>query len=188
MSSKPAKPAAEGEAAPKKSKKMLVIIVVAALVVAIAAGGAFFLLSKKKKAAAEGEEEAAAEEKPAAHAVDPKAPPVFVPLEPFVVNLQPENGEQYLQVVLSFRVADAHTGDQIKALMPEIRHRILMLLSGKKASEIANPEGREALAGEIREEANTSLGYEKPKKKKKGGDEGEGGPIVAVLFTSFIVQ
>ncbi|WP_374509265.1 flagellar basal body-associated protein FliL [Niveibacterium sp.] len=187
MSSKPAKPA-EGEAAPKKSKKMLIIIIAAVVGVALAGGGAFLVLGKKKKAAdADGEDAQADEEKPAAHA-DPKAPPVFVPLEPFVVNLQPENGEQYLQVVLSFRVADAHTGDQIKLLMPEIRHRILMLLSGKKASEIANPEGREALAAEIRTEANTSLGYEPPKKKKKGADHDEGGPIVSVLFTSFIVQ
>ncbi len=187
MSSKPAKPAAEGEAAPKKSKKMLIIIVAAVVGLALAGGGAFLLLGKKKKAAAEGEDDQADEEKPAAHA-DPKAPPVFVPLEPFVVNLQPENGEQYLQVVISFRVADSHTGDQIKLLMPEIRHRILMLLSGKKASEIANPEGREALAAEIRTEANSSLGYEPPKKKKKGADNDEGGPIVSVLFTSFIVQ
>lgn len=187
MSSKPAKPAAESDAAPKKSKKMLIIIVAAAVVVALAAGGAFLLLSKKKKAAAADGEDDTAAETSTVHA-EQKAPPVFVPLEPFVVNLQPENGEQYLQVVLNFRVADAHAGDQVKQLMPEIRHRILMLLSGKKASEIANPDGREALALEIKDQANTSLGYEKPKKKKKGGEEGEGAPIVSELFTSFIVQ
>jgi flagellar protein FliL len=187
MSSKPAKPAAEGEAAPKKSKKMLIIIIAAVLVVAIAAGGAFMLMSKKKKAAAEGEDAQAEEAAPTAH-VDPKAPPVFIPMEPFVVNLQPENGEQYLQVVLTFRVADAHVGDQVKLLTPEIRHHILMLLSGKKASEIANPEGREALANEIKTEANSTLGYEPPKKKKKGEHDSEGGPVVSVLFTSFIVQ
>lgn len=187
MSSKPAKPAAEGEAAPKKSKKMLIIIIVAVLVLAIAGGGAFMMMSKKKKADAEGEDAHAEEAKPAVK-VDPKAPPVFIPVEPFVVNLQPENGEQYLQVVLTFRVADAPSGDQIKLLMPEIRHHVLMLLSGKKASEIASPEGREALADEIKEVANSTLGYEPPKKKKKGDHAGDGGPVMSVLFTSFIIQ
>ena len=183
MATKPAKPA-DGEATPKKSKKLLIIIVVV-LVAAIAGAGAFMLMSKKKQADIDGEEVQADEAKPALH-VDPKAPPVFVPLEPFVVNLQPENGEQYLQVVLSFRMADSHAGEQAKVLMPEIRHHILMLLSDKKASEIATPEGRETLASEIKAEANSSLGYEPPKRKRKSGSDG--GPVIAVLFTSFIIQ
>lgn len=202
MANKPAKAeGAEGEA-PKKSKKMLIIIIVAVLVLAIAGGAAVMLLGKKKPA--DGEEAdadaEAAHEAPAKAkvSVDKSKPPVFVPLEPFTVNLQPETGEQFLQVVLNFRAADAKLGDEVKVYMPEIRHHILMLLSSKKASEISSMEGREQLANEICIESNKVLGYEPeaPKKRKKAAapaaEEPEAlechGPIISVLFTSFIVQ
>ena len=180
---------------PPKSKKLLILIVIAVVVLAVIGAGAFMLLGGKKKAA-EGEEETAAEE-PAAHAThewpkfDPTKPPVFLPLEPFTVNLQAENGEQFLQVVASLRVLDAHTGDLVKAYMPQIRHEILSLLAGKKASEITSPEGREELATEIRDICNEIMGWEPPAqpKKKKGGTTQEAvGPVVSVFFTQFIVQ
>ncbi|MDO6387981.1 MULTISPECIES: flagellar basal body-associated protein FliL [unclassified Uliginosibacterium] len=187
--------ATDGEAAPpKKSKKLLILIVVAVLVLGLIGGGAFMLLGKKK-AAADGEEEAAAESSHAEHqwpAYDPKKPPVFMPLEPFTVNLQPENGEQFLQVVASVRVIDAHVGDTVKSFMPQIRHEILSLLSGKKASEITTPDGREELALEMKDIMNEVLGWEPPPKKKgkkkKGAEEEEVGPVVSVFFTQFIVQ
>ena len=191
MATKPVKPAAveEAAAAPKKSKKLLIFIIIGIVVLALILGGASLLLLKKNKKttdATEDEEEV----EPAKAQVDKSHPPVFVPLEPFTVNLQPENGEQYLQVVLSFRMTDAKTGEEIKAFIPEIRHRILMLLSDKKASEIASTEGRETLADEIRTQTNSVLGHESSptKKKRKGREDDPGGPVIAVFFTSFIIQ
>ncbi|GAB2887732.1 hypothetical protein GCM10027046_15090 [Uliginosibacterium flavum] len=193
----PKKEAAADEAAPapKKSKKLLIIILAAVVLLGAIGGGAYALLAKKK-VATEGEE-AAAEEAPA-HAVhewpkfDPNKPPVFLPLEPFTVNLQPDNGaEQFLQVVASLRVIDAHVGDQVKAFMPQIRHEVLSLLSGKKPSEITSPEGREELATEMKEIINVIMGFEPPpvsKKKKKTSDPEPVGPVVSVFFTQFIVQ
>jgi len=184
----PKKDEAEAAPAPKKSKKLLILVVVI-VILAIAAGGAFMLLGKKKSA--EGEEPA--EESHATHEwpkFDPSKPPVFMPLEPFTVNLQPENGEQFLQVVISVRVIDAHVGDTVKSYVPQIRHEILSLLAGKKASEITTPEGREDLADEMKGIMNDVLGWEPPAKKKssKGKGEEEPGPIVGVFFTQFIVQ
>lgn len=186
--------AADGAAPPKKSKKMLILIVAAVVLLGAVGGGAFMLMGKK--APAEGEEEAAHEEP--AHAAqtwpkfDPSKPPVFMPLEPFTVNLQPENGEQFLQVVASLRVIDAPVGEKVKSFMPQIRHEILSLLAGKKASEITTPDGREELATEMKDIMNEVLGWEPPpkkKSKKKGGEESEeAGPVVAVFFTQFIVQ
>ena len=187
--------AEEAAPAPKKSKKLLIIIVAAVVLLSAIGGGGYALLGKKK-VAAEGEDAAAAEEAPA-HAVhewpkfDPNKPPVFLPLEPFTVNLQPENGEQFLQVVASLRVIDAHVGDQVKAFMPQIRHEVLSLLSGKKPSEITSPEGREELAAEMKDIVNEIMGFEAPpvsKKKKKGAEPQPVGPVVSVFFTQFIVQ
>lgn len=199
----PKKDAEEAEVAappPKRSKKLLILIVIAVVVLALIGTGVFMLLGKKKTAAAaDGEEEVVAEE--TAHPAhkwpefDPTKDPVFMPLEPFTVNLQAENGEQFVQVVASLRVLDAHTGDKIKAFMPQIRHEILSLLSGKKASEITPPEGREALADEMKDVINTIMGWEPPPAPKKKGKKKSGehepeavGPVVSVFFTQFIVQ
>ena len=187
MSSKSAAPETAA-ATPPKSKKMLIFIVIGVAVLALVATGALLLLKKNKSTSEEGTDD----EEPAKVEVDKKHPPVFVPMDAFTVNLQPENGEQYLQIVLSMQIADAKAGEEIKTYTPEIRHRILMLLSGKKASEIATTEGREALAKQIRDQANSALGFEPKatKKKKSEDDDGEAssGPVIAVYFTSFIVQ
>ena len=191
MSKAPAKAeAAEGEAPAKGGKKKLIIIIVAVLILAIAGGGAFMLMGKKKHAA-DGED---AEEEPAHHEppkvkVDPSKPPVFVQLEQFTVNLSPDEGEHFLQSTMVLRVADAKVGDSLKLYMPELKHRIIMLLSSKKPSELATAEGREELADEIKEEANDVLGYApNPKKKNKRNRPEDDGPVLAVLFNQFIVQ
>ncbi|HMV61928.1 MAG TPA: flagellar basal body-associated FliL family protein [Zoogloea sp.] len=189
MSKAPAKAeAAEGEAPAKGGgKKKLIIIVAVVLILAIAGGAAFFLLGKKKHAEGEEEEEPAHHEPPKVK-VDPSKPPVFVQLDQFTVNLAPEEGEHFLQATMVLRVADAKVGDSLKAYMPELKHRILMLLSSKRPSELANAEGREELADEVKDEANDVLGYApNPKKKAKRRPEDDG-PVLAVLFNQFIVQ
>lgn len=182
----PAPATAEGEA-PKKKGKLMIIIIAAVVVLALAGGGAFFFLSKKGDDEGAGHDAPAAKKKPAAHKVDPSKPPTFVPLEPFTVNLQQESGEQYLQAAIVLKVDDPHAGDQVKVFMPELRDRILLLLGSKKATEISSSEGREGLADDLKNEVNGILGT--PGKVGKDGKRGEAdGPVVKVLFTSFIVQ
>lgn len=186
---KDAKPAEEaGDAPPKKSKKLLIIILAAVLVVVLAGGGAAFFLMKKSDPA---EDEDTAEEtvKPAKKKdkkKDKDAPPVFINLEPFTVNLIPETGDQYLQVVLALELEDAHAEADLKVRMPKIRNNITLLLSGKKASELLPKEGKEKLAEGLKEEINAVI--EPPTKNKKGELVRADGPIKAVLFTSFIIQ
>jgi flagellar FliL protein len=76
-------------------------------------------------------------------------PPEYLPIEPFTVNLQPENGDQYLQVAFTLQVDGAEQAELIKTNMAKVRSRVLLLLSGKKASEINTVEGKQQLAGEI---------------------------------------
>ena len=188
MSKAPAKAeAAEGEVPAKGGKKKLIIIIVAVLILAIAGGAAFMMLGKKKHA--DGEEEEEPSHEPPKVKVDPSKPPVFVQLEQFTVNLSPEEGDHFLQATMVLRVADPKVGDSLKLYMPELKHRVIMLLSSKKPSELATTDGREELASEIKEEANDVLGYApNPKKKNKRSRPEDDGPVLAVLFNQFIVQ
>ncbi|MDP2399266.1 MAG: flagellar basal body-associated FliL family protein [Burkholderiales bacterium] len=80
----------------------------------------------------------------------PALPPVFVALDPFTVNLQPENsGNQYMQVGITVKVRGQAVANRLKELMPEIRNRMLLILSAKKASELLVPEGKTVLAREL---------------------------------------
>lgn len=187
MAKAAAKPEAEGDAPPKKSKKMLIIILVVVLLLVIAGGAAAFLLLKKK--AHDGDAaEAHSTSEPSKIKVDLSKPPTFVNLEPFTVNLAPAEGDHYLQVVLVFKVVDGTIAEQMTAYMPEVRHEINLLLSSKLPSEVATVEGRENLAHDIMVRANYVLGFDEPEDDRRRRDPGPWGPVLAVLFNSFIVQ
>ncbi len=91
----PAK-SAEVEAAPAKSSKKLLFIIVGVVLVLVIGGAAFFMMGGKSKKSEEH-----AEEK-----VEAKAP-TFVVIEPFVVNLQQETGDHYLQVAMTLQVPNS---------------------------------------------------------------------------------
>ena len=167
MSKAPAKPADDGAAPAGKSKKKLIVIILAAVVLlGGVGGGAFFFLSKKKT---EGKKEEHKEEVAKA--------PVFLPLEPFVVNLQSEGGDKYLQVQMTLQVPDEAQVTLIKANVPQVRSRLLMLLSSKDANEILTQDGKDKLIEEIIEQINLPF---VPK--------GDPQKVSGVFFTSFVVQ
>ena len=178
---KEAKPEAEAKeaAAPKKSKKLLIIIVITLLLLLMIGGAAaFFLMSGGEPEEGSEEGEVATEKAPAKKKESKEAAvPVFVAMDAFTVNLDQDTGGQYLQVVISVEVEEAHMGDKIKTYTPKLRNNIIRLLSGKKASELITPEGKEALATEIRNLMNEVL--------EPGAKEG---PVKEVLFTAFIIQ
>ena len=193
--------AATPEAPQGGGKKKLIIIVAAALLVVLLGGGAAVLLLKKK-APVDGEDgaEDTHEPAPAAHA-KPGTPPVFVPLDPFTVNLADKEVDRFAQIGITLEVADAHTADTIKAYLPAIRSNVLMVLSHKTSAELMSREGKQKLAREILRESVRPMGIElddegtdeasttdtvKPKKKKK--KQAVENPVTNVLFSTFIVQ
>jgi flagellar FliL protein len=93
------------------------------------------------------------------------------------VNLQPETGDQYLQVAFTLQVDGPEQAELIKTNMAKVRSRVLLLLSGKKASEINTVEGKQQLAGEILAAVQAPFDAH--------GDDQE---VTDVLFTSFIIQ
>lgn len=174
----PAKAEPAAAAPPKgKRKKLVVILLVVVLVIVLVAGALVVLLLMKRSGSADSASDGTGA--PVVAGVDLSKPPVFVSLDPFVVNLSPEEGDRYLQVVMALRVPDAKTGDNLRNFMPEIRHRINLLLSSKLPSEVATLQGREDLAEQIAGEINRVLG---------APPGGPAGPVQAVLFNSFIVQ
>jgi flagellar FliL protein len=159
-----ADPKAEAAAAPKGSKKKLVVIVALAVLVVGAGGGAAWFFTQHKPAGA-GQKAARAE------------PPEYVPIESFTVNLQPENGDQYLQIAFTLQVPSEKEGEVLKNNMAKVRSRVLLLLSGKKASEITTPDGKRQLAQEI----IATL-------RQPFVDKGQPQQISEVLYTAFIIQ
>lgn len=171
-----ADPKAEAAAPAGGGNKKLVIILIALLVLVLAGGGAgaYFLLQDRGAAAEHDDEPAKPKKK---KKKQDEGPPVYVAVDPFTVNLNPEEGEQYLQLAFTLQVPDAEQSEVIKNNMPKVRSRILLLLSSKKASEINTPEGKTQLAKEILEQVNEPF--------QDRGDEQE---VSEVLFTSFIIQ
>ncbi len=180
---------------PARGKKKLIIIIgVVVLVLAVAAVAALLLL-KKKPLDAEGDLEAPA------HATvkhDPKHTPVFVPLDPFTVNLADREAERYAQVGITLEIEDNQVGDQIKAFMPAIRNNILMLIADRTAADLQGREGKLELADKIRREASRALGYASAEEGEVAADAGTAArrkkkaapdlPVKAVHFSNFIIQ
>lgn len=197
MSSAPAAAAA----APKGGGKKKLIIITAVAVLVLVLGGVVAMLLLKKKAASSDEEsdgDTTHETAPAHAARKSGTPPMFVPLEPFTVNLADKDIDRFAQIGITLEVADSHGADQIKAYLPAIRSNVLMVLSYKTSVELLTREGKEKLAAEIMRESVRPMGIDlgdedeepsadAPKKKKKKKAQVDS-PVTKVLFSTFIVQ
>ncbi len=221
-----AAPAVPAETAdvPAKSgkKKKLIIIVAAVLVLALAGGGGTVYWMKKKAADAAAAAEAADDEggaKPAHAAAKGgrRTPPLFLPLDPFVVNLADREADRFAQIGITLEVDDDKFADEMKAYMPAIRNGILMVLAHKTSQQLLERSGKEALAAEIMREAVRPMGIQieaepkpaeampkakdakdadvanaadkpTPKPKKKAKLAAEHNPVTKVHFSSFIIQ
>jgi flagellar protein FliL len=155
--------------------KLMMIVGAAVLVLGLGGGGAawYFMHGSGD---AEAHEEAPKKETKKKKKKE-EAPAEYIAVEPFTVNLQPENGDQYLQVAFTLQVEGGEQAELIKNNMAKVRSRVLLLLSGKKASEISTVEGKQQLAGEILAAVKEPFDAH--------GDEQE---VSDVLFTSFIIQ
>ena len=166
MATQAAAPAADNnvtdinEARPKSRKKLL-FIVIAGMLLSGGAGAAWYFMQPP----ALGK-----------HAVvkPPPAPPVFVELEPFTVNLA---GDRILQTGITLQVKGAKDGEQLKLYMPQVKSRLLLLLSAKVIDELQSPSGKQVLATEI------GHSLKQPYEKDLTPPE-----ISGVFLTSFVIQ
>jgi flagellar FliL protein len=169
-------PESELETNEKKSSKKWIWILVITLLLA-GAGGAWYFLAPHEKANSteadtniDAEAEVEVEAEPEQH-----APPVFVELEPFTVNLQSDG--QMLQATFNLQVKNEKVAEEIKLYMPQIRSRLLIMLSNKTAESLGKQEGKITLISEI--ESLVEQPFTKGAKPVN---------IINVFVTSFIIQ
>jgi flagellar FliL protein len=125
-------------------------------------------------------------------------PPVFLPIDQFTVNLNPEGGEQFLQTAFTLKVTDQEVVDAVKLRLPDLRNQVLLLLSSKKAADLTSVEGKQQLAGEILAAANDVIRPSFPVTKKPADAKAKdtehakaaapAHAVTGVLFTHFIIQ
>lgn len=158
-----------------KSRALTWILVILVVLASSAAAAAFYLLYQDRSDdgfahAGETLQQAAA---PAVAAA-----PIYVSLDPFTVNLSEDgDGPRLLYAGLTLKVKDAATQEALATYRPQVRNRLVLLLSGKAPGDISHAEGKQLLADEIVARLSDAL---------------DGGQtelhIDQVLFTEFIVQ
>lgn len=147
------------------SRKLLWIISILAVVSVCAAGAALYMVM------GQGESRAA-------QAVPERRAPIFVKIDPFTVNLADDtHGSRLLYTGISLKVGDQQTQDILLEHMPQVRSRLLMLLSGQESRELTRPDGRLQLAEKIMATLQPPMTEHQPDLI-----------IEDVLFTEFIVQ
>lgn len=186
-------PAEESSSAKKGGKRNMILAMGLFFIIVLLVAAVIFLMSKSSGDEEEAdEEEIATEQAKQKHKEKKKddKPPVFVAMDPFTVNLQaaddPMTGDQYLQVVMSLELDDFSSEIELKNQLPRIKNDLTIFLSSKNADELKSSDGKAKLADDIRDKINVILNP--PVKNRKGQLIPPDGPVLAVLFTSFIVQ
>ncbi|PLZ00674.1 flagellar basal body-associated protein FliL [Burkholderia sp. WAC0059] len=152
-----------------KLKRILLIVLIALVAAAAAAGATWFTVARHFGLSL----------LTAKHEVPKPPPPVFFPLDPMTVNLQPDDGgdTHYLRIGLTLKVDSEATRQRLADQMPEIRSRLLLALSNKRPEDLEPLEGKRELAKEL------AVLIAKPT------EPGEPPAHVEdVLFTDFVVQ
>ncbi|WBY00612.1 flagellar basal body-associated protein FliL [Ramlibacter tataouinensis] len=142
-----------------KINLVLVALLVAALLTILAGG--YLLLTRAQPPAAA----------PAA------PPPIFVALEPMTVNLHADGRGRFLHVSLTLKSADPASQERIAQYLPEVRSRVLTLLSNREAETLASAAGKAQLADEIVATVNRPFAAGLPEQR-----------ITHAMFTAFVLQ
>ncbi len=141
---------AEEEA--KKQKKKKLMMIVAAVVVLAGAVGYYIYHKNNEEAARHAAEEAQKPENILKKQLSERkanATPIYVPMDEIVVNLPGRGGEHYLQTKIVLRTGDSSTEGKIKDNLPQIRDRVITVLSSRQMQEFATVEGKTMLSKEV---------------------------------------
>lgn len=152
------------------NKRLMVFIIIGVILVGLLGGGGLWLLSGHGKSS---ETHSAAAPQAAKK---PEAPPVFLKLDTFVVNLAGPSGA-LLQIDTQAELVDVEAQKRLTDYMPKLRSAVILLLSSKTPEELASPEGKLKLKTQIKMVINGSI-----------DSTSTDGPVKNILFTSFIIQ
>ncbi|PHN46615.1 flagellar basal body-associated protein FliL [Pseudomonas amygdali] len=154
-----------------KGKLKLIILAVVALLLAVglSVGATWFLMHKSESTPDPAAAAAAANVKPVA---------VFEPMTPaFVVNFNSNGRQRYMQVSITMLARNAADMEALKAHMPLIRNKLVMLFAAIPFESLASPIGQEML----RQKATASI--QEVAQKELGKTV-----IEQLLFTNFVLQ
>lgn len=146
------------------SPRLIALLIALSALAAAAAAGATWYLSNQRNAQA-------------APAVTLPAAPLFVALEPMTVNLQPGGRSRFLHAAVTLKVPDAKSQALVTQYLPEVRSRLLTVLSNRASDALITPEEKAKLAAEIMAALNQPLVPSLPSLK-----------ISSVMFTTFMLQ
>ncbi|MEH0873345.1 flagellar basal body-associated protein FliL [Pectobacterium cacticida] len=149
----------------RKRSIWLILLIIVAVAATGAAGTAWWLLNQKNAALAEQQ--------------PPPPEPVFMPLDTFTVNLvnADNDPDRVLYVGFTLRLPDEATRTRLTNYLPEVRSRLLLLLSRQDAVALANEQGKQKLIEEIKQVLSPPLVPGQPNQV-----------VTDVLFTAFILR
>ncbi|AXF76113.1 flagellar basal body-associated protein FliL [Erwinia tracheiphila] len=150
-------------------RKLLIPLILLVLVIAGSVGGYFVWRMMKAPT------DTAQATKPA----EPPPAPVFFALDTFTVNLiNPDNDpDRVLYVGFTLRLPDEDTRRRMNDYLPEVRSRLLLLLSRQNAATLGNDQGKQDLVNQIKTVLAPPLVPGQPQQT-----------VNDVLFTAFILR
>lgn len=146
---------------PKTRKLIVIVVALVAVGITAAAATAYYLNNNHT----------------GAEAIAVPINPVFVALEPFTVNLQPNGKSRFLHVAVTLKVSDVKSQSQVTQYLPEVRSRVLTVLSNRQPDSLLTPDDKSRLASEIMTALNQPFAPNLPSQK-----------IASVMFTTFMLQ
>ncbi|SFV30803.1 flagellar FliL protein [Devosia crocina] len=149
-----------GEAPAKKGSKKLFIIGGAAAAVVLLGGGAlfFFMSSSGGAQPAATEAHGAAAEHGGEHGAGPVADTFIFNLEPMMVNLNSENGQQnYMKLTVALEVADEHMMTEIQPRLAKVVDAFQVYMRELRKSDLEGSAGVYRLKEELLRRVNLAV-------------------------------
>jgi len=151
----------------RKRKLLIPVLLIVALAACSVAGYAVWRMMNKHEG-----------DKPEVAKVEPPPAPVFFALDTFTVNLvNPDHPDRVLYVGFTLRLPDEETRRRMSDYLPEVRSRLLLLLSRQNAAALATEQGKQALVDQIKQALAPPLVKGQPPQV-----------VDDVLFTAFILR
>ena len=158
----PAPGTADATPAKKRKPGLLLAMLALGIAAAGAAGGYYYFYYLSR---------------PHTPVVEAPAAPIFVALEPFTVNLLPGGRSRFLHVALTLKVGDAKSQALVAQYLPEVRSRVLTVLSNREGDALVAAADKTKLASDIMAALNQPFAANLPPPK-----------IASVMYTAFMLQ
>lgn len=124
-------------AAGNKTLWLVIMALALVIVTGVAIGGTYLFMNDGGKDVAEEQAQKA-----------PPPKPVFVQIDPFTANLQDARG-RILYVRIALKVDDEPQASRLTEHMPQVRNRILMILTDSQADQLTTADGKQMLANKL---------------------------------------